>query len=575
MINLQNFEGYIDPIIYLRGLDYFRQGKVKYVQENDEQMYSARVEGTKTYDVEVELDDDMNILDSDCTCPYDYGEFCKHQVAVFLEIRKARGIPSTTGDGPDTFCTHEGAKRRELFDRNEQSPDLSEILTARSKEELVDFLVEIANDYEEVKLRAELLFNQWDEKEERLKSIGLMKDYIRMNADRSGFVSYSAAPRAVEGAELVLQQAKQASHRGKHTHAVNLVICVIREMVNLLTRADDSDGFIGSTVDYGFGVIEDILVEGDLNGLEKQQVCKELMSEASRKLYEDWADWQLAFYEMCARTAFSPELREKVEQALRAYLDKKDGESRIHQFYNEKVNQIRYTMIRQYDGDERAQEFISQHLQYPSFRKMKIERAMEEKDYDSVIQLALDGEKNNTGRASLRDVWREYRYAAYVRSGNISEQRNLARDFVLDGSFQYYLELKSTYPREQWKDFYPEIIQQFVQQKLHFRHQYAKILLEEREMEKLSEYVQRIPEEVETFYPYLLPEFFEAVYAAFKKLIEMIAENAGGRKDYQRIGNLIRKLKSAGGTELAEEIKEDLLIRYRRRPALKDELTRV
>jgi len=45
------------------------------------------VECTELYRVSVELEDQDDIIQAICDCPHDYGEFCKHQVAVFYTLR--------------------------------------------------------------------------------------------------------------------------------------------------------------------------------------------------------------------------------------------------------------------------------------------------------------------------------------------------------------------------------------------------------------------------------------------------------------------------------------------------------
>lgn len=46
--------------------------------------YTANVHGSEMYEVEIYDDDDD--ITAECTCPYDYEGYCKHIVAVALEI---------------------------------------------------------------------------------------------------------------------------------------------------------------------------------------------------------------------------------------------------------------------------------------------------------------------------------------------------------------------------------------------------------------------------------------------------------------------------------------------------------
>lgn len=59
-MNLNDFESYIDRIIYLRGYDYYENGSVSFVKETEANVYVAEVEGTEIYTVNTELDKSLN-----------------------------------------------------------------------------------------------------------------------------------------------------------------------------------------------------------------------------------------------------------------------------------------------------------------------------------------------------------------------------------------------------------------------------------------------------------------------------------------------------------------------------------
>ncbi|TDO85884.1 SNF2 family DNA or RNA helicase [Halanaerobium saccharolyticum] len=74
--------------IYKRGINYYNMGRVLQYRINKvEPNYykiSARVSGTIKYkvDSEIRLRKDMIEINSSCDCPYDWEEYCKHEVAV-------------------------------------------------------------------------------------------------------------------------------------------------------------------------------------------------------------------------------------------------------------------------------------------------------------------------------------------------------------------------------------------------------------------------------------------------------------------------------------------------------------
>ncbi len=67
-----------------RGERYFEEGRVEII-EASERRVKAVVEGTYNYTVEVDLDEGISAT---CTCPYDWGGYCKHIVAVLLAMAK-------------------------------------------------------------------------------------------------------------------------------------------------------------------------------------------------------------------------------------------------------------------------------------------------------------------------------------------------------------------------------------------------------------------------------------------------------------------------------------------------------
>lgn len=71
------------PVIYQRGVSYFRQGRVKFESVTLDH-FTATVEGTYSYTVKGALLEDQISLT--CDCPY--YTYCKHEVAVLLALRK-------------------------------------------------------------------------------------------------------------------------------------------------------------------------------------------------------------------------------------------------------------------------------------------------------------------------------------------------------------------------------------------------------------------------------------------------------------------------------------------------------
>ncbi|WP_423189265.1 SWIM zinc finger family protein [Alkalibacterium sp. f15] len=88
-MQLSTFHNEIDPIIVERGLDYFRRNKIRKVLKKNESYFEFEVAGSKTYTAVVRLKEDKDTLsETTCTCPYDAGPYCKHQVAAFYYLNE-------------------------------------------------------------------------------------------------------------------------------------------------------------------------------------------------------------------------------------------------------------------------------------------------------------------------------------------------------------------------------------------------------------------------------------------------------------------------------------------------------
>ena len=84
-IPLNSFEQLIDETILKRGLEYFEQGYVSEFTAIASDEFEAIVEGNEDYTVNLIIENDI-VVSHSCTCPYDFGPVCKHEVALLFYI---------------------------------------------------------------------------------------------------------------------------------------------------------------------------------------------------------------------------------------------------------------------------------------------------------------------------------------------------------------------------------------------------------------------------------------------------------------------------------------------------------
>ncbi len=141
-MNINNFNEFIDKKILNRGYDYYLDGTVELL-DNDNNRYLLQVQGTYLYEVSVVLDDNDEIISSQYNCPYNLGPICKHEVAAYYELNKI------------LKC-----KEDCINIKKEKQPSLIDVLDKLSKEELVNLIIKITNNDMVLKNNILLLYSK-------------------------------------------------------------------------------------------------------------------------------------------------------------------------------------------------------------------------------------------------------------------------------------------------------------------------------------------------------------------------------------------------------------------------------
>ena len=135
-MHITDFEPQIEEKILARGKKYFTDGLVADIWSEVQNCYQAVVEGSIPYDVEIHLDASGAIVLHCCDCPYEWGEYCKHEVAVLFAIRRLLeqgAIPKQQGQ-------KQGMRSR---------------LFRQTKDDLIGLLYDLAVEYD---LREEIIY---------------------------------------------------------------------------------------------------------------------------------------------------------------------------------------------------------------------------------------------------------------------------------------------------------------------------------------------------------------------------------------------------------------------------------
>jgi hypothetical protein len=552
LLRLSDFESHIDDVIIQRGLDYYETGCVSDL-ENDGSEWTASVEGSDTYSVGVTLKDG-EITDCSCDCPYDWGEHCKHQVAVFYALRDELKTARKTAVSAKT---------------KPPKPNLAEILQKADKPALIAIITEIAEENSFIKDKILLRFSDGRGMAEQVRS--LIKSAVR-RAIRRGFVEYADVDSAVEGAEAALKLAEKQREAGNLFGCAEICVIVAEEMMDLMDSCDDSNGTAGGMISEAISLISDMTDNIPRGYHDADKLFKHLMGHADSKIYDGWMDWRMDILAACVPLCGDP-ARRGIFESYFTQARMKGGRNEWERRYADRaVQRIALSLISRFDGPKRAEAFMAKNLGNPDFRKEFIEKALRKGNPGEALKLCLEGEAADAEYSGLVSEWKKYRYTAYERLNDIPGQKTLAEEFLKGGSFEHYKKLKSLYTADGW----PGVLKRLLDDLEKNPHGvYTKILIHEDLKPRLLSYCQKYLQTLTQLYEHLLPDYKSEVGEMFKKIIDAQAGRASNRRDYKDVCGVIKHYGTACGKAAAKEIKLTLMEKYPRRPAFIDELNKV
>ena len=96
-----------------RAYDYVDEGRVDDLEEVSAGLFHAEIHGSELYDVDIRLRGN-DIVFASCTCPYDYDGYCKHIGAVLLTLRDRGSGNHLRNAAYDTTSVEQGGSRQSM-----------------------------------------------------------------------------------------------------------------------------------------------------------------------------------------------------------------------------------------------------------------------------------------------------------------------------------------------------------------------------------------------------------------------------------------------------------------------------
>jgi len=519
-----------DDKIVARGRGYYRYGYVEKLTLSPEGKFVAEVAGSEddNYEVFIEVKDGA-VQDFGCDCPYDWGDVCKHLIAVALAIQ-------------------DGKFKQAQPRLNEQG--LYELLLDIDPDELLDFLADYAKRDSDFEDALRVRFEEPDEQTE-LAKLGGKIDAALEDVSRYGRGSrwYDSSSVDTSGISFEIEQ------RAKQGHvllAFKSLETMYRKLIEVFEEQEECE--VADEVEDCLRQMREVADQA-IDPADQAYIFECCISLAALEDGKDYgAEYEDKLLAIAAKFVTQDNLQE-LEEAIALY----EEEWRAEDFAL-----IRLTIIRRLEGEQAADAFIAANLKHEKIREIACDIALQRQDLaqaECLCQNAAGGEL----------IWLHRLFSVHELMNDPRKMIDTSRRIVLRGDLNYYDKLKAQlWELGEWEAAYPALLEDCTRQLSYIN--YMKILRDEREYDLLFEQLQVHTEEVYVYGKFLAEEYEGGVRSIYYNQIRREAENAYGRDSYQTVCRHIENFAQAGFAPVAMALIEDFMQLYKRKPAFADEL---
>ena len=574
-IPLDQFEQVIDEKILKRGLSYYKKGLVQQLDEVSPNTYEAVVEGTDDYTVRLTVKNKV-VTEYVCDCPYDQGPVCKHVAAVIFKLQEDQlqlNSKQTKTQSKAISKTATGKKRKTIAEQ------INEMLTKASKEELVALIQEEASSNTAFRNRIMMALEQYNDNISKDFYAKQMKAILKSAKGRYGFVDWQSARVMGRSIEQMLNAAYNAYEHDNYQNAMLVSFAAMEVLIPALNEIDDSSGVLTDCITMAYDMLRDMGTEVGSESIRKE-IFDFCFNHLEKHTFRGW-DWHVDSMWLAMAVART---KKEYDALLSLVEQEQDHEPKGYseEFEQRQLQLLKYRILEKTRGDEAANAYLKQKLDNPELRKVAINNAINQKDYDSAIKLAMDGVKKDMKQyPGLANEWYDWLLTIALAQNDTPKIIEYARYLLID-NFQpqqdYYQILKQHVKPDQWTEFVDQLIHD-IEAKTRGYHTdlVAKILIKEARWDQLWDLVCGLPflqsvEYYESYFTKRHPDKLAELYA--KRILDYMSHNMG-RDHYQTACRYIRKIIKLGERQVANDLIDTLRKTYPQRRALLEELNKV
>lgn len=563
-----------------RGYDYYCDGAVENIEIGHDDI-RADVVGTEDYEVEISLNDGK-VTDMYCSCPYAAGgNNCKHMAAVLYEwtadIMDEDEPEDTDNEDMDD---DEDAESMDLFepavtvcDYKKKSAAVEKLVTSAERDIVQAFLVSVLAEDKKLLLRFRNMVNKCATKEDVEDYFEQIDEIADRYLGRDHFINYYQAYDFMSELEEVIDKdVRRMIDNGSNISAFHVMNHIFVLLGNV--DMDDSGGETSMLAEQIYQLWLELLVKVNAQDKRKMFIWFTTHMDGSVIDYLEEYIEQIIMEEFKEpeyeqdKLSFMEEMIEKAEK-------KDSGWSRDYAVGKWTVTYLK-TLEEKNAPEDQLEEICKKYWNNSGVRRYYIDRYFEKKEYDRVLQVLDESiELDKAYRGQVLE-YNQKKKEIYRLQGNKSAYIEQLWKLVLEqsaGDLDIYKELKAQYSEKEWLIKREELFK-----KLPANAHIDRLYKEEKLYDRLLAYVLKSSGlyAVQSYENVLKKEYPKQILSKYQGEVNKMASCTGNRKHYADLVALLRRMKRIkGGSEIVETIVEEWKIKYRNRPAMMDELSKL
>ena len=563
-----------------RGYDYYCDGAVENIEIGHDDI-RADVVGTEDYEVEISLNDGK-VTDMYCSCPYAAGgNNCKHMAAVLYEwtadIMDENEPEDTDNEDMDDDADAESMDLFEpavtVCDYKKKSAAVEKLVTSAERDIVQAFLVSVLAEDKKLVLRFRNMVNKCATNEDVEDYFEQIDEIADRYLGRDHFINYyQAYDFMLELEEIIDKDVRRMIDNGSHISAFHVMNHIFVLLGNV--DMDDSGGETSMLAEQIYQLWLELLTKVNAQDKRKMFIWFTTHMDGSVIDYLEEYIEQIIMEEFKEpeyeqdKLSFMEEMIEKAEK-------KDSGWSRDYAVGKWTVTYLK-TLEEKNAPEDQLEEICKKYWNNSGVRRYYIDRYFEKKEYDRVLQVLDESiELDKAYRGQVLE-YNQKKKEIYRLQGNKSAYIEQLWKLVLEQSAEdldIYKELKAQYSEKEWLIKREELFK-----KLSANAHIDRLYKEEKLYDRLLAYVLKSSGlyAVQSYENVLKKEYPKQILSKYQGEVNKMASCTGNRKHYADLVALLRRMKRIkGGSEIVETIVEEWKIKYRNRPAMMDELSKL